>query len=49
MKVRRIEAENIPNVNNDGQQNIESAVQSDTVKDIENVKKDFLYRRLLIK
>ena len=32
--------ENIPNVNNDGQQNIESAVQSDTVKDIENVKKD---------
>lgn len=33
--------ENIPNVNNDGQQNIESAVQSDTVKDIENVKNDF--------
>lgn len=32
--------ENIPNVNNDGQQNIESAVQSDTVKDIENVKND---------
>ena len=32
--------ENIPNVNNDRQQNIESAVQSDTVKDIENVKKD---------
>lgn len=33
--------ENIPNVNNDGQQNIESAVQSDMVKDIENVKNDF--------
>lgn len=32
--------ENIPNVNNDGQQNIESAVQSDTVMDIENVKND---------
>ena len=32
--------ENIPNVNNDGQQNIESAVQSDTVKNIENVKND---------
>ena len=32
--------ENIPNVNNDGQQNIESAVQSDMVKDIENVKND---------
>ncbi len=32
--------ENIPNVNNGGQQNIESAVQSDTVKDIENVKND---------
>lgn len=32
--------ENIPNVNNDRQQNIESAVQSDTVKDIENVKND---------
>ena len=32
--------ENIPNVNNDGQQNIERAVQSDTVKDIENVKND---------
>ena len=32
--------ENIPNVNKDGQQNIESAVQSDTVKDIENVKND---------
>lgn len=32
--------ENIPNVNNDRQQNIESAVQSDMVKDIENVKND---------
>ena len=32
--------ENIPNVNNDGQQNIESAVESDTVKNIENVKND---------
>lgn len=32
--------ENIPNMNNDGQQNIESAVQSDTVMDIENVKND---------
>ena len=37
---KRVMDENIPNVNNDGQQNIESAVQSDTVKDIENVKND---------